>query len=71
MEDILKWERDNEHGDLSFQDTIELQGNITSVEVDKVITKPTIHEMYRKKDRPVTLTQSRVPPIELPNIVIE
>lgn len=54
-EEVLKWERENTHGNISFEDTVHLEGNLNNVVVDEIITKPTIHEMYRKNDRPVLL----------------
>ena len=53
IEDTYRWERENSHGDMSFADTFNFNGNINDWETDQDYVEETIHEQYRNKTKKV------------------
>jgi len=61
IEETYRWERNNTHGDMSFNDSFSKVGNIHNWMTNENYVEETIHEQYRNKSKkhltPVTVTK--------------
>jgi len=61
IEEMYRWERENSHGDMSFNDKFIKSGNIKDWITNENYVDETIHEQYRNKTKkhltPVTVTK--------------
>jgi hypothetical protein len=55
IEETYKWERQNSHGDMSFKDTFNNNGNIYKWLTKDSLVKETIHEQFRSKSKKISI----------------
>jgi hypothetical protein len=64
IEEAYRWERENSHGDMSFNDKFIKSGNIKDWITNENYVEETIHEQYRNKTKkhltPVTITKKLI-----------